>query len=203
MGPSHPDGSKTCFEVVDDPEAPTSLTLTPCDTRLRSRLLGARASDRRSPDRAQSRSAGAGRAHQRGHTGMTLVWAAEQTPRTSHRAVGRVASRFALSPSAFHNPFPHARISRPSREGKRACAGTFESGSDGTRTRDLRRDRPVRGWRGGRRWTRLRSVHGRLALAAERSRMVEPSASWRLLPVCCPPRRGNSRATLLGHARQE
>jgi len=38
----------------------------------------------------------------------------------------------------------------------------FEDGSDGTRTRDLRRDRPLRGSRGERRWTRHRSVHAAL-----------------------------------------
>jgi len=38
----------------------------------------------------------------------------------------------------------------------------FEDGSDGTRTRDLRRDRPLRESRGGRRRAPDRSVHARL-----------------------------------------
>src|SRR5262249_18663625 len=50
----------------------------------------------------------------------------------------------------------------------------YFSGSDGTRTRDLRRDRPLPGSRHGRRWAPDRSVHAvsRLYLAAHR--MVEP-----------------------------
>jgi hypothetical protein len=61
-------------------------------------------------------------------------------------------------------------------------------GSDGTRTRDLRRDRPLRGSRGERRRARDLSVHAALGLSVERFRMFERSRFGRLLPVCCPRR---------------
>jgi len=48
----------------------------------------------------------------------------------------------------------------------------FEDGSDGTRTRDLRRDRPVQRGLHGRRPVRDRSDHKRFAAPADRSRMA-------------------------------
>jgi len=65
-------------------------------------------------------------------------------------------------------------------------AGTLRDRSDGTRTRDLRRDRPHEGHDGWRRWTRKRSIHAAFGASAIRFRMVERSRfqtfAARLLP---------------------
>jgi hypothetical protein len=52
--------------------------------------------------------------------------------------------------------------------------------------RPLRRDRPVRGSRGGRRRAREPSVHTVFRLCSRTTRMGERSRSMRLLPNCCP-----------------
>ena len=64
----------------------------------------------------------------------------------------------------------------------------YFSGSDGTRTRDLRRDRPLRGSLRGRRRAPDRSVHAAFPDCSGASRMVERSRSRRLPPYCCPLR---------------
>jgi hypothetical protein len=60
-------------------------------------------------------------------------------------------------------------------------------GSDGTRTRDLRRDRPVRG---SRRWTTIPAEPldscGFSALSRVDSARLSEALFRRLLPVCCP-----------------
>jgi hypothetical protein len=65
-------------------------------------------------------------------------------------------------------------------------AGSSDDGSDGTRTRDLRRDRPVRGSQGEQRRTRHRAVHAIVRARSSSILMIEPSRPRRLLPDCCP-----------------
>jgi hypothetical protein len=64
--------------------------------------------------------------------------------------------------------------------------GKRRDGSDGTRTRDLRRDRPLRGWRHERRSARQRSVETGLRGRGRTSGTTERCGSRRSLPVCCP-----------------
>ena len=74
----------------------------------------------------------------------------------------------------------------------RGLSGTRSArlGIDSTRTRDLRRDRPLLGSRGGRRSTRDRSVHVVLRGPLRGLRRAEQCAARRLLPVCCPTPKG-------------
>jgi hypothetical protein len=64
--------------------------------------------------------------------------------------------------------------------------GKQRDGSDGTRTRDLRRDRPLQRSRRARRCTRERTVHAVIRRPPGRLRMATRSGSRRLLPICCP-----------------
>ena len=72
------------------------------------------------------------------------------------------------------------------------------SESDGARTRDLRRDRPLRGSPGEQRWMRQRSVHAALRHCGGASRMAERACPQRLLPFCCPRR--NASGSLAPHS---
>jgi hypothetical protein len=65
-------------------------------------------------------------------------------------------------------------------------AGTFGSGSDGTRTRDFGRDRPLQRSRRAQQCTRERTVHAVLRWPPGRLRMATRCGSRRLLPICCP-----------------
>jgi hypothetical protein len=65
----------------------------------------------------------------------------------------------------------------------------FEDGSDGTRTRDLRRDRPLHPALDGRRPIHDRTDHKSFRARARPSLIVPVAGSGRLLPVCCPARR--------------
>jgi hypothetical protein len=71
-------------------------------------------------------------------------------------------------------------------------------GSDGTRTRDLRRDRPIRGSQGGRRRVPARSVHAAFPAVPERLAWV----SGAVPRVCCPfaARSGFLRNDAASHA---
>jgi hypothetical protein len=76
-------------------------------------------------------------------------------------------------------------------------AGQTKSGSDGTRTRDLRRDRPVRGSRS------LTTIDARTLYSCGFSGFRRLRFGWlsqvdlrRLLPVCCPAHHRRSRGRL-------
>jgi hypothetical protein len=71
--------------------------------------------------------------------------------------------------------------------GDRILRGTNQDGSDGTRTRDLRRDRPVRGSR------QLTTIDAESlyactlpSLRRSDSALLSEADFRRLLPVCCP-----------------
>jgi hypothetical protein len=59
-------------------------------------------------------------------------------------------------------------------------------GSDGTRTRDLRRDRPLQRSQRAQQCTRESTVHAVLWWLPARLRMATRRGSRRLLPICCP-----------------
>jgi len=62
----------------------------------------------------------------------------------------------------------------------------FVDGSDGTRTRDLRRDRPLQRSQRAQRCTHERTVHAVLWWPPGRLCMATRCGSRRLLPICCP-----------------
>ena len=73
-----------------------------------------------------------------------------------------------------------------------------KSGSDGTRTRDLRRDRPVR------RSRRLTTMDAQSLYSCGFSGLSRRDSAWlgeadlrRLLPVCCPAGRWSARPDLI------
>jgi Sodium/hydrogen exchanger family len=82
---------------------------------------------------------------------------------------------------------PNLRCSGPKRPRIKQIARMLWDGSDRTRTRDLRRDRPDRGWRRERQWARHRSVDARLRPCGGALRIAERSGSGafaaRLLPA--------------------
>lgn len=91
--------------------------------------------------------------------------------------------RAAVSMTAFMLGLTRQRIDR-----KNPVSRAFSSGSDGTGTRDLRRDRPVQRALHGRRPIRDPSDHKHFRVRAHRSGMAPWADPERLLPVCCPVR---------------
>lgn len=127
---------------------------------------------------------------------------AHSTPRATRVAVGRPIqvnpSPFPLRPRPEEPWTPKWTIAACARKSgmsgwlatrKGPATRAFRSGSDGTRARDLRRDRTVQGSRGERRRSRDRNMHARGCLRGERIRVSERSGFGGLLPVCCPRRR--------------
>jgi hypothetical protein len=69
-------------------------------------------------------------------------------------------------------------------------------GSDGTRTRDLRRDRPLQGALDGWRPVRDRPARKRFEGCSARHLIAASVGRGRLLPICCPPGISRTRPTL-------
>jgi len=81
---------------------------------------------------------------------------------------------------------PSKRRTCQCRQRNGLLAGTSKDGSDGTRTRDLRRDRPLQRSQRAQQCTRERTVHAVLWWPPARLRMATRRGSRRLLPICCP-----------------